>query len=161
MIGTLGLMVALGNINNVLTSSSPSYSIIDFEVAFTAEKAGEIVKTWGPDLQRAARESLLIDFAYLVAYALFMSSLTLLVTRSCKGTLQRIGSKIAVMPWIAALLDAVENVCLLYTLGAQSGVIIFLAGVCALIKFVLVGIVCGFIIIAGGYVLIKLIFKSR
>ena len=157
LIGTLILTGALGTINNVLTSSSP-YSIIDFEFAFTAEKAGEIVNTWGPTLQKAARESLVIDFAYLVTYALFMSSLALLVTRSLKGT--PIGLTLTVIPWVAALLDAVENVCLLYTLGAQSGVIVFLAGVCALIKFVLISIVVAFIIF-GGVALINRIFKSK
>lgn len=157
--GTLILMITLGTIDNVLTAPPPHYSIIDFEFAFTAEKAGEIIKTWGPTLQEAAHKSLVIDFAYLVTYALFMSSLALLVTRSLKGA--HIGSTLAVMPWVAALLDAVENVCLLYTLGAQSGVIVFLSGVCALIKFVLVSIVVGFIIIGGGYLLINRIFKAR
>lgn len=160
-VATAGLMVLLGTINETLTSAEPGYDIIDFELAFTQEKAGEILETWGLELQEEARKSLYIDFAYLLAYALFLSSLTLLVTRSVNGTIQRTGMVTARMPVAAALLDIAENVLLLHVINtsALSGAAVMSAGVCAVIKFVLVGIVVVFCIVVGTYGLISVLSK--
>lgn len=153
MVAALVLMASMGNINDVLTSSPPGYDIVDFEFAFTEEKASEILESWGPHLHEA-RKSLYIDFGYLVAYALFLSSLTILVMSSLEGTPHRIGRAVAVMPWMAAFLDGVENICLLYVLSVKvSGVAVLLAGACASVKFLLVGIVFAFLIVGGVYVL--------
>ena len=158
---TVGLMLPLSSLNKVLVSAEPHYDIIDFELAFTEEEAGTILKTWGPDLQREALKSLYIDFAYLVSYALFLSSLTLLLTRSAHTKLQRTGAVIARMPWVAAVLDAAENIFLIHVITASSipGASVFCAGICAVIKFGLVGIAIAFIIAGGGYVLIKGVTK--
>ena len=156
MVTTVVLMLFMGNIDSVLTSSEPGYGIIDFELAFTTEKASHILESWEPHLHEA-RKSLYIDFGYLVSYALFLSSLTTLVTFSLVNTSQRIGRTVAVMPWVAALLDGVENTCLLYVLSVKmSGAALFLAGVCASVKFLLVGIVFAFLIVGGVYVLTKM-----
>jgi hypothetical protein len=155
MAATVVLMLFMSNIDSVLTSSEPGYDIIDFELAFTTEKASQILESWEPYLQET-RKSLYIDFGYLVAYALFLSSLATLVTFSLVNTPQRIGRAVAVMPWMAALLDSIENACLLYILSVKmSGVAVFLAGACASVKFLLVGIVFAFLIVGGVYVLTK------
>ena len=155
MVAAFVLMLSMGNINDVLTSSQPGYDIIDFEFAFTEEKAGKILESWGPHLHEA-RKSLYIDFGYLVAYALFLSSVTIFVTLSLEGTPHRIGRAVAVMPWMAAFLDGIENVCLLYVLSVRiSGIAVLLAGACASVKFLLVGIVFVFLIVGGVYVLTR------
>lgn len=159
---TVGLMLAMSSLNEVLVSAEPHYSIIDFELAFTEDKAGTILKTWGPDLQREALKSLYIDFAYLVSYALFLSSLALLLTRSQHTTLQRTGVVIARMPWVAAALDVMENIFLIHVVTSSiPGTSVFCAGICAVIKFGLVGIAIAFIIAGGGYVLIRGVTKKR
>lgn len=157
---TAGLMVSMGTINKTLTSAG--YSIIDFEFAFTKEKATDILETWGPGLQEEARKSLYIDFAYLVAYALFLSSLTLLVTRSIEGTLEKIGMIVARMPLVAAILDAIENVSLLHVINtfASSGAAVTAAGVCAVPKFVLVAIAIVVCLGVGAYRLIRILSQS-
>ncbi|MBU7047930.1 MAG: hypothetical protein HXS54_15945 [Theionarchaea archaeon] len=160
-VATVSLMYSMSSLNKALVSSEPHYDIIDFELAFTEEKAEVILETWGPDLEREALKSLYIDFAYLVSYALFLSSLTLLIARS-NTYLQKTGVIIARMPWVAAALDAVENMCLIDVITSPvSGTSVFCAGVCAVIKFGLVGIVIAFIIVSGGYVLIKGVNKGR
>jgi hypothetical protein len=158
---TLGLMYSMSSLNKALVSSELHYDIIDFELAFTEEKAETILETWGPDLEREALKSLYIDFAYLVSYALFLSSLTLLIARG-NTHLQKTGVIIARMPWVAAVLDAMENICLIHVITSSvSGTSVFCAGVCAVIKFGLIGIVITFIIVSGGYVLIKGVNKAK
>jgi hypothetical protein len=155
MVATVSLMLPMGTINTTLTSVDPGYDIIDFEVAFTKEKAGDILKTWS-DLEEEALKSLYIDFAYLVSYAVFLSSLTLLVTRALGGTLQKVGKFTARLPWVAAILDTLENICLIHVIKSAviSQSVVVLAGSCAVVKFVLVGIVAVVIVAAGVYVLI-------
>lgn len=150
-------MLPMGTINETLAAADPGYDIIDFEFAFTKEKAGEILETWGPDLQKEALKSLYIDFAYLVSYAVFFSSLTLLVTRFLRGTSAKVGIITARLPWAAAILDTLENICLILVIrsSAESETACSLAGSFAVVKFLLVGIVVVFIIVGGLYVLIK------
>ncbi|MBU7016634.1 MAG: hypothetical protein HXS44_03945 [Theionarchaea archaeon] len=160
---TVGLMLFMSSLNKALVSPEPHYDIIDFEFAFTEERAGIILNTWGPELEREALKSLYIDFAYLVSYALFLSSLALLVARSRHAHLQRVGVIIARMPWVAAALDAVENICLIHVITASTvpAASVFCAGACALIKFGLVGVAIVFIVVGGGYVLTKSVNYSR
>ena len=47
--------------------------IIEFEFTGTADKAAEHYEDLGSDGRSAARTSLLIDYAYLVAYGLFLA----------------------------------------------------------------------------------------
>jgi hypothetical protein len=152
------LMVSMGTINETLVSAEPGYDIIDFEIAFTQEKAGEILATWGPPLEREALTSLYIDFAYLVSYAAFLSSLAVLVTRRLRGALETTGVRVIIMPWAAAFLDVLENLSLISVIktSAASKTPVLLAGCCAVVKFLLVGIVIVFVVAGGIYVLIKI-----
>ena len=151
------LMISMGTINETLVSAGPGYDIIDFEVAFTQEKAGEILATWGPPLKREALTSLYIDFAYLVSYAAFLSSLAVLVTRRLRGASEATGVRIIIMTWAAAFLDVLENLFLISVIktSAASKTPVLLAGCCAVIKFLLVGIVIVFVVAGGIYVLVK------
>lgn len=89
------------------------YTIVDFELAWTAAKAQAMLTSWGEVGRAAARQSLIIDFAFMPTYALGMAALTLLAARSLTGRWQALGLWLVLAPLAAWALDAVENVNLL------------------------------------------------
>jgi hypothetical protein len=99
------------------------YGILDFEVAFTAGKAQEIMRAWGGDGHDAAVASLWFDFLYLTAYGLFLW----LAIRAIGDGLRARGrarlaapaAAISLLPLIGAASDVVEDVFLLLVLGGR------------------------------------------
>lgn len=98
--------------------------IVPFELAWSSERAAEILAEWGEDGRDAARRSLWLDFPYLVAYAAFLS-LAVTALRDAarrRGWLRyaRPGAAIAALPIVAALCDVVENINLLLVLDGHA-----------------------------------------
>jgi len=102
--------------------------IVTFEVTGGQDRADEILAQWGEKGKDAARESLWIDFGFLIAYGTFLT-LALAATRDLSRErrwrrLAAIGAAIVSFGAIGAALDALENICLLLTLdgaGAACG----------------------------------------
>jgi hypothetical protein len=117
--------------------------IVDYELAFSAERASTILFLWGDAGRAAAGRSLWIDFAFMPSYALLVGGLTLLIGRAMPGWWGRVGLWLALAPILAALLDAFENVMLLSILDRVRNVPPIpplAAGVAAAIKFGLLGL---------------------
>ena len=49
---------------------SAGYGIVDYELAFTADRADAMLAAWGPEGRGTMRDSLLIDFPFMLSYAL-------------------------------------------------------------------------------------------
>jgi hypothetical protein len=116
------------------------YNIVDFELAWTPEKAQTMLATWGEAGQAAARQSLWIDFAFMPTYALGMAALTLLAARSQAGRGQTLGLWLVPAPLLAWALDAVENFNLLAIVDQTTAAMasaLTIAGWAATIKFLL------------------------
>ena len=130
------------------------YTIIDFELAWTPERAGPMLAAWGESGRRTARESLWVDFAFMPAYALLFAGGTLLAARSAAGRGHALGFRLAAAPVVAALLDVVENVSLLRVLGAAGNppaAALTIAGAAAAVKFALLGVCLLYILCASAY----------
>jgi hypothetical protein len=127
--------------------------IVSFELAGSTERAGEILVQWGEDGRSAARLSLWLDFPFLLAYGAFLS-LAVMAMRdggANRGWLRyaKAGALIAVLPWVAAAFDAVEDVNLLLTLdGHGGGAAPALATGFAIAKFIGLAVVAAYLI--GG-----------
>jgi len=121
------------------TMQARGAGIVTYELAFTGQKAYEILDAWGPEGQAAARHSLLVDFAFMPAYALAFAGITLVIARAQKGALQTAGLRLTLAPIIAAVLDVIENVMLLSLLGLKDIPPIppMIAGIAASLKFAL------------------------
>jgi len=137
-----------------------SYGIVDFELAFTGNRAGMILSRWDREAADAARASLLLDFVFIPAYAVLFAGITSMLTRNRSAVWHR-GAKWVIGGVIAAaLLDVLENAMLLYQL--QGDVIRHIpplvAGIAASIKFLLLGITVVFWIVAG---ITRLLRRSR
>jgi len=124
--------------------------IVPFELTGGQERADEILAEWGEDGQDAARESLWIDFGFLLAYGAFLTLALLAIRdRARQRGWRRLASIGAVVVWFgafAAAFDALENVCLLLTLDDAGNAFPLLATIFATLKFVLLAVVIAYLI---------------
>ena len=91
--------------------------IIEFELARTSEQASEYYGELGESGRDAARESLYLDFPYLILYGLFYAAACVVVAaRAAERGMSRLARWGRPLAWgglAAAACDAVENVALL------------------------------------------------
>lgn len=132
--------------------------IIPFELTGGQERADEILAEWGEDGQDAARQSLWIDFGYLLAYGVFLTLALAAVRDMARGRgwrrLATIGAVAVYFGALSAAFDALENVCLLLTLDGAGAALPVLATIFAACKFVL-------IVAAIAYLLAGLLARLR
>ena len=99
--------------------------IIEFELARTSQKAAEYYRDLGPKGRDAARESLYLDYPYLILYGLFFAAACVVVgARAAERGMTRLaslGRPLAIAGLAGAACDAVENAALLLVLGGHTG----------------------------------------
>lgn len=148
-IATLALLLAMSPAENRMKDTGGP-GMIPFELTGGQGRADEILAEWGEDGQDAARESLWIDFGFLLAYGTFLT-LALAATRDLavqKGW-QRLGTigRVAIsFGALAAAFDAIENVCLLLTLDGAGAAFPLLATVFASLKFLFLAAAIAYIL---------------
>jgi hypothetical protein len=139
-IATLILLLAMSPAEERMKDSGGP-GMVPFELTGGQERADEILAEWGEEGQDAARESLWIDFAFLLAYGIFLT-LAIGTTRDLAGDrgwrrLARVGRVVIYFGALVAAFDAVENVCLLLTLDGAGAALPLLATIFATCKFIL------------------------
>jgi hypothetical protein len=128
--------------------------IVPFEVTGGQDRADEILAEWGDEGQDAARESLWIDFGFLLAYGTFLT-LALAATRDLARQrawrrLAAIGGTIVSFGALVAACDALENICLLLTIGDAGVAFPLLATIFAACKFVLLAVAIAYLLAGLG-----------
>jgi len=134
------LLLAMSPAENRMTDTGGP-GMIPFELTGGQGRASEILAEWGDQGQDAARESLWIDFGFLLAYGAFLT-LALAATRDLarRRGWQRMAAIGAVVVFFGALgagFDALENICLLLTLDGAGAAFPLLATIFASCKFAL------------------------
>jgi hypothetical protein len=129
--------------------------IIGFELAGTEDRATEILADWGEQGTDAAKASLWVDFAYIVAYATFLvlaSSATRdLAARRGWHRMAALGVAVIPLGAAAGAFDAIEDVALLVAVDQHGGELApRLAQVCALIKFALLAVTIAYLLTGLG-----------
>jgi hypothetical protein len=124
--------------------------MIPFELSGGADQADEILVEWGEEGQDAARESLWIDFGFLLAYGAFLT-LALAATRNLarhRGwrRMAAIGAVVVSFGALSAGFDALENVCLLLTLDDAGAAFPLLATIFAACKFALAAVAIAYLL---------------
>jgi hypothetical protein len=118
--------------------------IIPFELAGTPERALDILEHWGPDGRAAARQSLLLDYPYLVTYSILQAALCDAASDALRergaAKLADAGRLVRIAQWAAGAFDAAENTALLAVLAGRNGRLPALARTCASVKFALLGL---------------------
>jgi hypothetical protein len=124
--------------------------IITFEVTGGSDRADEILAEWGDEGQDAARESLWIDFGFLLAYGAFLT-LALAATRDLARDrgwrrLAVLGGVVVYFGALGAGFDALENICLLLTIDGAGSAFPVLATVFASCKFILLAAAIAYLV---------------
>lgn len=126
--------------------------IVGFELAGTQERAVEILADWGSKGTDAAKASLWIDYAFILAYGTFLV-LAAWATRDRaleRGWTRMAAFGLAVIPFAAgaAAFDAIEDVGLLLAVNQHGGDLAPRLGqVCALLKFALLAVTVGYLLV--------------
>lgn len=148
-IATLLLLLAMAPAEERMRDAGGP-GMVPFELTGGQERADEILAEWGREGRDAARESLWIDFGFLVAYGAF---LTLLLAATRDLARERGWTRMAaiggVAVWFGALaagFDAVENASLLLTLDGAGAAFPVLATAFASCKFALLAAAIGYLV---------------
>jgi hypothetical protein len=156
--GGLSLLLLLGMTaldRRLRTPAAPS-GIISFELAGTWTAAARILASWDSTARIQAGISLGLDFSFLAAYAFTLAGAARKVAvplGAMYGWLGATGRLLAGCAWLAAGLDAVENLALIQLLiGPGAAWQPALAAGCAWPKFALTACVLVYIF-SGGTVL--------
>jgi hypothetical protein len=128
--------------------------IVPFELTGGQGKADEIIGEWGEKGKDAARESLWIDFGFMLAYGAFLT-LALAATRDLArrrgwARLAALGAVAVYFGALGAGFDALENICLLLTLGGAGAAFPPLATIFASCKFALLAAAIAYIVAGLG-----------
>ncbi|HEY7951181.1 MAG TPA: hypothetical protein VID51_10175 [Solirubrobacterales bacterium] len=148
-IATLLLLLAMSPAENRMKDTGGP-GMVPFELTGGQDRADEILAEWGEEGQDAARESLWIDFGFLLAYGTFLT-LALAATRdlAIRRGWHRVGAIGRVVVSFGALVaafDAIENVCLLLTLDGAGAAFPLLATIFASCKFALLAMAIAYIL---------------
>ena len=128
--------------------------MVPFELSGGQHRAAEILDEWGEDGQDAAREQLWIDFGFLLAYGSFLTfALTAVLDLARKRGWRRLAAVGAIVVFFGALgasFDALENICLLLTLGGAGAALPLLATIFATCKFALLTVAIAYLVAGIG-----------
>jgi hypothetical protein len=125
--------------------------IIGFELAGTEDRAAEILADWGDRGTDAAKASLWIDYAFILAYATFLvlaaGATRELAEHRSWTRMAALGVVIAPFAAAAGAFDAIEDVWLLIAVNQHGGALAPRLGqVCALAKFTLLALTVAYLL---------------
>jgi hypothetical protein len=155
LIWTLILTAVSQVINSPLKNPAVPASIVSFEFARTLTNARAIISTWSPRAQLAAAFGLGFDYFFIPAYAFTISLACLLASGRQKGRFASAGMWLGWGLFLAALLDAIENIGLWnLLLGNYNSIWPQVSFMCASLKFAL--ILLGIVYALIGWILPKI-----
>jgi hypothetical protein len=141
----------------------PTYNILDYEFAWTAEQVLIIFAEWGTSGRNLIALSTYWDFLYIVGYVMFAFAGVLLVTRHLPDKFHKIGLYTSFISILSGLFDVIENIFLLIMIGNVSSVqslAPLLAGIMATIKFSAL-FIAAFYFLIGLFIIIVLWIKNK
>jgi len=138
-VATLLLLWAMSPLEDRMQANGPG--MVTFELSGDQERADEILAEWGEDGRDAARDQLWIDYGFMLAYGTLLGLAGAAVRDLCRRRgLQWLAGVGGIALWLgplAAGFDALENACLLLTVGGAGAAFPPLATIFAACKFAL------------------------
>lgn len=127
-------------------------TIVDFELAGSVDQAAQIINAWNENDRIRAGFSLGFDYLYMPVYSTTIALACVMAAGALKRkTWASIGLLLAWGLWLAAFLDAIENLALFTELlGGNVAPWPQVAQICAAIKFGL--ILLGLLYVVGGVI---------
>lgn len=147
-IATVILLLAMSPAENRMKDTGGP-GMVPFELTGGRDRADEILAEWGEDGQDAAREQLWIDYAFLLAYGSFLTFALAAIRDLARSRgwlrLAAIGGVVVYCGALVAGFDALENTCLLLTLGGAGAALPLLATIFATCKFALLAVTIAYL----------------
>lgn len=125
LILTLTIMLIMNWVALPLETEAAPYGIISYELAGNASRAANIIASWDESARLHAAFSLGLDFLFLVVYSTTIGLACVWaagVLRTRRWQLAAMGVPLAWGSWLAAGLDALENVGLTIILFEGSAI---------------------------------------
>lgn len=159
VVAAVALSAVMQVVGGPLQTAAAPAGIVSFEFAGTLERAQQMLASWGQEQQVRAGLSLGLDYLFLLLYSTAIALASFRVAagwRPHRPLLATAGVWIGWGQWLAAALDAVENVALIaLLLGSQSATWAPLAWGCAAAKFAIVGAGLLYVLLGAGAQLVK------
>ena len=118
----LALLAAMNPAEQRMAGNGPG--MVPFELAGSADRSQEIQAEWGKEGRDAARQQLWIDYGFMLAYGAFLVLAAAAIRDLARSRgwrrLVAVGAIAVPAGGIAAGCDAIENACLLLTLGGAG-----------------------------------------
>lgn len=150
LILTFLMMVITNILGKPLTTPSAPLGIISFELAFTPERAQEMINSWIPEAQLHAAFIQGLDFLFPIIYGSALALgcfMTARILQAQRKPLSAMGKTLAWGLILAAALDYLENIALVSELfGRVETPLPQVAAICAVIKFSLLFIAIAYIL---------------
>ena len=119
---------------------------IDLQLSMQPSVFNQIVQLWGPPLTSSViRTIVTLDFLFPLAYAALLSALYI---RLCRTELLSVRRSVAIVPWLAAACDWIENALTLWLLSDAAhvtAIAVRAMSIAAVGKFALLTVAAGFI----------------
>lgn len=115
LVVTLVIMTLLNLVGEPLITGSAPYGIVSYELAGSPSRAEAVLTSWDPGVRAHAAFSLGFDYLFLLAYSTTIALACLWAAGVLKARawpLAALGAPLAWGQWLAALLDALENLAL-------------------------------------------------
>jgi len=125
-------------------------AIVSLEFAKSKQRADQIVSSWSDaGVKQHAFNNVSIDFLFLFFYSLFLFAVCYGFSFKQTGRVKRISQTVSLFGLTAGLLDVIENYFLYQMLNfSATNTQVEITWWIALVKFLLVGIVIGWILIS-------------
>lgn len=145
---SLALFSSLVTIDQPLRNTDAPQGVVSFEVARTEARAAAVLGSWDAQARARALASLGLDFIFLLVYPLWLAVAAWSIAPSLDRAGRKIDARIGWLALSAIPFDAVENAMLIeQLLDGASGAAAGVAWLCAVLKFLIV-------IVAGGFVVL-------
>ena len=142
-------LVALGVIDLQLRNAVSLQGVVSFELCAYSGSCRAIVEAWGPMGQIWAGLSLGLDYLFMPAYAAAIFFALRLAAERVPERFRRATRVVAWTAWGAAVMDAFENLALVRMLvSADADAQAWPAAICATVKFGLLAVALGWLVVA-------------
>ena len=152
------LLATMRVLDQPLRTPDAPRGIVSFELAKNMAASRQIMNSWNQQATQNAALSLGLDYLFLMVYAVFISAACTQVGKAFQHRSPLIvgtGTALAWVQFLAAILDAIENLALIaLLLNSERIWLPAMARACAVVKFSIVG--AGLTFIGGGLIVIGL-----
>lgn len=121
-----------------IETSVSTYGILDYEFAWTQDRAEKILSVWGVQGRNKELLGIYWDFLFIIGYISLAFGLIVLILRKSEGKIQKLGIYFILVPFLTGFFDIIENINLLVMLSTPTSFTAltpFIASISALIKF--------------------------